>query len=55
MELWKNFLEIVRKTSKLSDVTDNDLIELSKHRLNGRQVSGFYYLASLVELTNVTD
>jgi len=38
MELWKNFLETVKKTSKLSDFTDNDLIELSKHPLNGRQI-----------------
>lgn len=55
MELWKNFLETVRKTSKLSDFTDNDLAELSQYPLNGRQVSGFHYLASLVELTKVTD
>ncbi|KAL3465573.1 P-loop containing nucleoside triphosphate hydrolase protein [Aspergillus heterothallicus] len=37
-EVWKNFLQNVARKSELSEFTDENLVALSRHKLNGRQV-----------------
>lgn len=38
MEVWKNFLTNVAKSSELAGFTSDDFVALSRHSLNGRQV-----------------
>lgn len=38
LEVWKNFLTNVAKSSELADFTADDFVTLSRHALNGRQV-----------------
>lgn len=38
LEVWKNFLTNVAKSSELAEFTADDFVALSRHALNGRQV-----------------
>ncbi|KAI2882991.1 hypothetical protein CBS11852_9374 [Aspergillus niger] len=38
MEVWKNFLTNVAKSSELAGFTSDDFVALSRHSLNGRQI-----------------